>query len=62
MSIADTMKMRELEQRIVVLEALLKSNGLQADIESLKSRVEALESRPRPGRPPKEQNGRQPTS
>lgn len=40
-----------------IAELLDKTNALQSEIDSLKSRLEALENRPRPGRPPKEQNG-----
>lgn len=53
MSIATQVKVSEHEQRIAKLEELLKSNALQKEIEELKSRLDALESR-RVGRPPKE--------
>lgn len=59
MSIAQSVKVQELEARVSQLEALLKSNAMQSEIEALKSRLDAIEARPKPGRPPKEANGRQ---
>ena len=62
MSIALAQKQKDLEARIARLEELLKTNSLQSKIDGLKCRIEALESRPRPGRPPKDDNGRHPTN
>jgi uncharacterized protein YceH (UPF0502 family) len=45
MSIAQAQKQRELEQRVSELEQVVKE---------LSKRVEAIENKPRPGRPPKE--------
>jgi polyhydroxyalkanoate synthesis regulator phasin len=60
-SIQFAVKQKEQEGRIAKieqdLERLLKSNVLQKEIDLLKSRLAALEQRPKPGRPPKEQNG-----
>lgn len=58
MSIAQAAKVQDHEARIRQLEELLKSTALQKEIEELKCRVDALESRPRPGRPSKEENER----
>lgn len=60
-SIGLSVKQKEHEERIARLEELLKSNSLQKEIDTLKCRLEALESRPRQGRPPKDANGRQAT-
>ena len=57
MSITLAITIKDHEQRIAELERLIKANNLQSEIESLKSRLSALEQRPKPGRPPKEQNG-----
>lgn len=57
MSIHLAVQVKEQAAKIEELERLLKSNALQNEIDSLKSRLDALEQRPRPGRPPKEQNG-----
>lgn len=58
MSIAQAAKLQELEKRVTQLEALLKTNALQSEIEALKSRLDAIEARPKPGRPPKEANAK----
>jgi BMFP domain-containing protein YqiC len=46
------------EQRLSQLEARTKAapdvSGLLADIDALKARILALESKPKPGRPPKD--------
>ncbi|MFN8992879.1 MAG: hypothetical protein ACK5X3_04320 [Pseudomonadota bacterium] len=56
MSIHLAVQIKEQAQRIAELEQLMKSNTLQKEIDLLKSRIAALEQRPKPGRPPKEQN------
>jgi hypothetical protein len=56
MSIHLAVQIKEQAQRIAELEQLMKSNTLLKEIDLLKSRIAALEQRPKPGRPPKEQN------
>jgi len=57
MSIHIAVQLKEQAAKIAELERLIKSNALQSEIDSLKSRLDALESRPKPGRPPKDING-----
>jgi hypothetical protein len=57
MSIHLAVQLKEQAAKIAELERLLKANTMQAEIDSLKSRLDALESRPKPGRPPKDKNG-----
>lgn len=52
MSIAQAQKQREMEQRVTELSETLAS--LVVLVNKLNERVEALENRPRPGRPPKD--------
>lgn len=55
MSIHLAVKLKEIEQRVAELERLMKSNALQEQIDSLKSKLDA--PRPQRGRPPKDKNG-----
>lgn len=52
MSIAQAQKQRELEQRLNELAEVVSSLALS--LIELTERVEAIENRPRPGRPPKD--------
>ena len=59
MSIAQAQKQRELDGRLSEVEAsvieLQKSvNALLVSAQELAARLEAIENRPRPGRPPKD--------
>lgn len=60
MSIGLQVRVKDNELQMSLLMA--KCNALQSEVHDLKSRLDALEARPKPGRPPKEQDGRQPTS
>jgi uncharacterized coiled-coil protein SlyX len=52
MSIAQAQKIRELELHVAEMTATLFN--LAALVNKLTERVEAIENRPRPGRPPKD--------
>jgi len=52
MSIAQAQKQREMDQRLTELSDSLASLALL--VKELTERVEAIENKPRPGRPPKD--------
>lgn len=59
MSIALTVKVRELEQKVEALEAkvsdlVMREEARTAIVQDLIAKVEAIENRPRVGRPPKD--------
>ena len=53
MSIAQAQKQRELEKQLSTLIEQLAA--LSAAVKDVVERVEAIENKPRPGRPPKDQ-------
>ena len=58
-SIAQAVRLSELEKKVEQIQKLMQSYALQNQIEELKDRIATLETR-RIGRPPKqEQNGRE---